>query len=93
MKKMQEIEHMLMRDFTVESMMGNTIDVQKVPVYSEDFNLRMMQEQYAHWCVATKKLFMSDMVEPRSMQGRFSGMMKSYMLIMPMMRLIEPIRR
>jgi hypothetical protein len=77
---MQEIEHMLMRDFTIESMTGNTIDVQKMPVYSEDFNLRMMQEQYAHWCVATKKLFMSDMVEPHSMQGRFSGMMKSYIV-------------
>ena len=77
---MQEIEHMLMRDFTIESMTGNTIDVQKMPVYSEDFNLRMMQEQYAHWCVATKKLFMSDMVEPHSMQGRFSNMMKSYIV-------------
>ena len=77
---MQEIEHMLMRDFTIESMMGNTINVQKIPDYSEDINLRMMQEQYAHWCVATKKLFMSDMVEPHSMQGRFSGMMKSYIV-------------
>lgn len=77
---MQEIEHMLMRDFTIESMMGNTIDVQKMPDYSEDINLRMMQEQYAHWCVATKKLFMSDMVEPQSMQGRFSNMMKSYIV-------------
>lgn len=77
---MQEIEHMLMRDFTIETMMGNTIDVQKMPDYSEDINLRMMQEQYAHWCVATKKLFMSDMVEPQSMQGRFSNMMKSYIV-------------
>lgn len=77
---MQEIEHMLMRDFTIESMMGNTIDLQEMPSYSEDINLRMMQEQYAHWCVATKKLFISDMVEPHSMQGRFSSMMKSYIV-------------
>lgn len=80
MKTMQEIEHMLMRDFTIESMMGNTIDLQEMPSYSEDINLRMMQEQYAHWCVATKKLFISDMVEPHSMQGRFSSMMKSYIV-------------
>lgn len=77
---MQEIERMLMADFTIESLMGNTVDVQDLPSYSEDFNLRMMQEQYAHWCIATKKLFLSDMVEPCSMQGRFASMMKSYII-------------
>ena len=77
---MQEIERRLMADFTIDSMMGNSVDVTIVPKYSEDINLRMMQEQYAHWCVATKKLLLSDMVEPHSMQGRFAGMMKRYIV-------------
>ena len=77
---MQEIERRLMADFTIESMMGNSVDVTIVPKYSEDINLRMMQEQYAHWCVATKKLLLTDMVEPHSMQGRFAAMMKRYMV-------------
>lgn len=80
MKTMQDIERRLMAEFTVESMMGNTVNVSDLPSYSDDFNLRMMQEQYAHWCVATKKLFLSDMVEPQSMQGRFAGMMKRYLV-------------
>lgn len=50
---MQEIERRLMADFAIESMMGNSVDVTIVPKYSEDINLRMMQEQYAHWCVAS----------------------------------------
>lgn len=80
MKTMQDIERRLMADFTVESMMDNTVNVSDLPSYSDDFNLRMMQEQYAHWCVATKKLFLSDMVEPQSMQGRFASMMKRYLV-------------
>ena len=80
MKTMQDIERRLMAEFTVESMMGNTVNVSDLPSYSDDFNLRMMQEQYAHWCVATKKLFLSDMVEPQSTQGRFAGMMKRYLV-------------
>lgn len=80
MKTMQDIERRLMADFTVESMMGNTVNVSDLPSYSDDFNLRMMQEQYAHWCVATKKLLLTDMVEPHSMQGRFAGMMKRYLV-------------
>ena len=79
MKTMQEIERRLMEDFTIESMMGNQVDIHDMPSYCEDFNLRMMQEQYGHWCVATKKLLLSDTVEPYSMQGRFASMMKSYM--------------
>ncbi len=79
MKTMQEIERRLMGDFTIESMMGNQVEINQMPCYSEDFNLRMMQEQYAHWCIAVKKLFLTDMVEPNSMQGRFAGMMKRYM--------------
>lgn len=77
---MQEIERMLMADFTIESLMGDSIDVNEMPQYSEAFSLRVMQEQYAHWCINTKKLFMSDIVEPTSMQGRFAGMMKAYMV-------------
>lgn len=77
---MQEIERRLMADFAIESMMGNSVDVTIVPKYSEDINLRMMQEQYVHWCVATKKLLLTDMVEPHSMQGRFAAMMKRYMV-------------
>ena len=80
MKTMQDIERRLMADFTVESMMGNTVNVSDLPSYSDDFNLRMMQEQYAHWCVATNKLLLTDMVEPHSMQGRFAGMMKRYLV-------------
>ena len=79
MKSMQEIELRLMGEFTVESMMGNQIDIDEMPTYSEDFNLRMMQEQYAHWCVATKKLLTSDAVEPFSTMGRFASIMKAYM--------------
>ena len=79
MKTVKEIEQRLMAEFTIESMMGNQVDIQNMPSYSEDLNLRMMQEQYAHWCVATKKLLLSDTVEPFSMQGRFASMMKSYM--------------
>lgn len=80
MKTMQEIERRLMADFTIESMMGNQVDIHNMPSYCEDFNLRMIQEQYAHWCVATKKLFLSDTVEPYSTQGRFASMMKAYMV-------------
>ena len=79
MKSMQEIELRLMGEFTVESMMGNQVDIDEMPTYCEDFNLRMMQEQYAHWCVATKKLLTSDAVEPFSTMGRFASMMKAYM--------------
>ena len=79
MKTMQEIERRFMGDFTIESMMGNQVEINQMPCYSEDFNLRMMQEQYARWCIAVKKLFLTDMVEPNSMQGRFAGMMKRYM--------------
>ena len=79
MKSMQEIELRLMGEFTVESMMGNQVDIDEMPTYCEDFNLRMMQEQYAHWCVATKKLLIFDTVEPFSTMGRFASMMKAYM--------------
>lgn len=79
MKTVKEIGQRLMAEFTIESMMGNQVDIQNMPSYSEDLNLRMMQEQYAHWCVATKKLLLSDTVEPFSTQGRFSSMIKSYM--------------
>ena len=79
MKTVKEIGQRLMAEFTIESMMGNQVDIQNMPSYSEDLNLRMMQEQYAHWCVVTKKLLLSDTVEPFSTQGRFSSMMKSYM--------------
>lgn len=79
MRSMQEIELRLMGEFTVESMMDNQVDIDEMPTYCEDFNLRMMQEQYAHWCVATKKLLTSDAVEPFSTMGRFASMMKAYM--------------
>lgn len=79
MKSMQEIELRLMGEFTVESMMGNQVDIDEMPTYCEDLNLRMIQEQYAHWCVATKKLLTSDAVEPFSTMGRFASMMKAYM--------------
>ena len=35
MKSMQDIEHRLMAEFTIETMMGNSIDVKKMPEYSE----------------------------------------------------------
>ena len=79
MKTIKEIELRLMGEFTVESMMGNHVDIDEMPSYSDDFNVRLMQEQYAHWCVATKKLLLSDTVEPYSTMGRFASMMKAYM--------------
>ena len=42
MKSMQEIERRLMAEFTVEVMTGNSIDVQELPGYSDDFNVQMM---------------------------------------------------
>ena len=80
MKSMQDIEHRLMAEFTIETMMGNSIDVKKMPEYSEDSNVQMMQEQYAHWCIASKKLLLADIVEPNSLEGRFASMMKQYMI-------------
>lgn len=80
MKSMQEIERRLMAEFTVEVMMGNSIDVQELPGYSDDFNVQMMQDQYAHWCIASKKLLLADTVEPNSLEGRFASMMKRYMI-------------
>lgn len=79
MKTIKEIELRLMGEFTVESMMGNQVDINEMPSYSEDFNVRQMQEQYSHWCVATKKLLLFDTVEPYSTMGRFASMMKAYM--------------
>ena len=38
MKSMQEIERRLMAEFTVEVMTGNSIDVQELPGYNDDFN-------------------------------------------------------
>ena len=38
MKSMQEIERRLMAEFTVEVMTGNSIDVQELTGYSDDFN-------------------------------------------------------
>lgn len=80
MKSMQEIERRLMAEFTVEVMTGNSIDVQELPGYSDDFNVQMMQNQYAHWCIASKKLLLADIVEPNSLEGRFASMMKQYMI-------------
>ena len=80
MKSMQEIERRLMAEFTVEVMTGNSIDVQELPGYSDDFNVQMMQDQYAHWCIASKKLLLADIVEPNSLEGRFASMMKQYMI-------------
>ena len=80
MKSMQDIEHRLMAEFTIETMMGNSIDVKKMPEYSEDSNVQMMQEQYAHWCIASKKLLLADTVDSKSLEGRFASMMKTYMI-------------
>ena len=80
MKSLQEIERRLMAEFTVEVMTSNSIDVQELPGYSEDSNVQMMQEQYAHWCIASKKLLLADTVEPNSLEGRFASMMKQYMI-------------
>lgn len=80
MKSMQDIEHRLMAEFTIETIMGNSIDVQELPNYSEDFNIQMMQDQYAHWCISSKKLLLADTVEPNSIEGRFARMMKRYMI-------------
>ena len=80
MKSMQEIERRLMSEFAIETMMGNSIDVKNLPEYSEDSNVQMMQEQYAHWCIASKKLLLADTVAPNSLEGRFASMMKQYMI-------------
>lgn len=80
MKSMQEIERRLMSEFAIETMMGNSIDVKNLLEYSEDSNVQMMQEQYAHWCIASKKLLLADTVEPNSLEGRFASMMKQYMI-------------
>lgn len=80
MKSMQDIEHRLMAEFTIETMMGNSIDVKKLPEYSEDYNVQMIQEQYAQWCIASKKLLLADTVAPKSLEGRFASMMKTYMI-------------
>ena len=80
MKSMQDIEHRLMAEFTIETMMGNSIDVKKMPEYSEDSNVQMMQEQYAHWCIASKKLLLADTVDSKYLEGRFASMMKTYMI-------------
>ena len=80
MKSMQEIERRLMSEFAIETVMGNSIDVKNLPEYSEDSNVQMMQEQYAHWCIASKKLLLADTVAPNSLEGRFASMMKQYMI-------------
>ena len=80
MKSMQEIERRLMSEFAIETMMGNSIDVKNLPEYSEDSNVQMMQEQYAHWCIASKKLLLADTVDSKSLEGRFASMMKTYMI-------------
>ena len=80
MKSMQEIERRLMSELAIETMMGNSIDVKNLPEYSADSNVQMMQEQYAHWCIASKKLLLADTVAPNSMEGRFASMMKQYMI-------------
>lgn len=80
MKSMQEIERRLMAEFTVEVMTGNSIDVQELTGYSDDFNVQMVQDQYAQWCIASKKLLLADTVEPNSLEGRFASMMKQYMI-------------
>ena len=51
-----------------------------MPEYSEDSNVQMMQEQYAHWCIASKKLLLADTVDSKSLEGRFASMMKTYMI-------------
>lgn len=80
MKLMQEIERRLMAEFTIETMKGNSIDVQELPNQSEDINVQMMQDQYPHWCIASKKLLLADTVEPNSVEGRFASMMKKHMI-------------
>ena len=80
MKLMQEIERKLMAEFTIETLMGNSIDVQELPNYSEELNVQMMQEQYAYWCLASKKFLLADILEPNSIEGLFASMMKQYMI-------------
>lgn len=77
---MQEIERKLMAEFTIETLMGNSIDVQELPNYSEELNVQMMQEQYAYWCLASKKFLLADILEPNSIEGLFASMMKQYMI-------------
>ena len=89
MKSMQEIERRLMAEFTVEVMTGNSIDVQELPGFSDDFYVKMMQDQYAHWCIASKKLLLADTVEPNSLEGRFASMMKQYMIRIDLIILIQ----
>ena len=73
MKSMQEIGRRLMSEFTIEMLMGNSIDVKKRSEYSGDSNVQMMQEQYAQWCIASKKLLPADSVDPKSLEGRFAS--------------------
>ncbi len=80
MKSIHTIERQLMGEFTIETLAGNDIGIKRLPNYSEDFNIMMLQEQYAHWCIASKKLLLADTVEPTSEAGIFAGMMKCYMV-------------
>ena len=73
MKSMQDMEHRLMAEFTIEMLMGNSIDVKNLPEYSGDSNVQMMQEQYAQWCIASKKLLLADTVDPKSLDDRFAS--------------------
>lgn len=80
MKTMNEIERQLMGDFTIESLMGDHVEVYNMPKYSESIQLCAMQEQYAFWCVSVKKLLLADLFEPNTIEGRFAGLMKAHMV-------------
>ena len=69
-----------MAEFTIETLMGNSINVERLPKYSEIINVQMMQAQYAHWCIASKKQLLANTVEPNSFEGCFASMMKTYMI-------------
>ena len=75
----EELDHSLMASYTIESMMGQNPEMPLGVNYSDDINIRMMQEQAPMWSLRIKGFLLSHIAEPNSMQGQFVIAMRGLM--------------
>lgn len=79
---LRKIEERLIAEFTIEILRGHSIDIDEwdLPDFSNDKTARKIQEDYAHWCIASKKLLVSDVVEPFSEDGFAASNLKAHLI-------------
>lgn len=77
MKSIEQVIDRLMGEFTVESLIGQNIELLVMPEFDDDVQVQQFQRQYSLWCIQTKKLLMTVKVEPLTSQGMFASFIKA----------------